>query len=268
MTQSVLDRDPPPADERISYGDAALQFSDLRTPSGKGPHPCIISIHGGFWRNTYDLEHLGHLCAALTDQGLATWNIEYRRAGDRGGGWPGTFRDVNAASRYVFDHAAELGIDPDRVIVLGHSAGGHLASWLTSMENVPADSPIRAEPLPFRGAVSLAGVLDLRQGWTENLGNGAVVNFLGGTPDDVPDRFGAASPIALLPSPVPHLIVHGSEDGNVPMRMSVAYHVTATRLGGTASLLKLPGADHFDVIDPDSPFWPEIVSAILDLVEA
>ncbi len=268
MTQSVLDRVPSPADERIRYGDGDLRFADLRIPDEDGPRPCVIAVHGGFWRNTYDLEHLGHLCAALTGQGLATWNIEYRRAGDREGGWPGTFRDVTTASRYLFDHASELGIDPKRVIVLGHSAGGHLASWLASMKNVPADSPIRAEPLPFKAAVPLAGVLDLRQAWIENLGNGAVANFLGGTPDDVPDRYGAASPNALLPSTVPHLIVHGSEDENVPMRMSVAYHVTATRLGATASLLTLPGADHFDVIDPESRFWPEIASAILELVDA
>lgn len=268
VTGTVLDREPPPADERIPYGDAELEFADLRLPTGDGPHPCAIAIHGGFWRNPYDLEHFGHLCAALTSLGLATWNIEYRRVGDPGGGWPGTFEDVTAASNYLFDHAAELRIDPEHVIVLGHSAGGQLASWLASMANVPGNSPIRSEPLPLHAAVPLAGVLHLRQGWLDNLGNGAVAEFLGGSPDLVGDRYAAASPMVLLPSPTPHLVVHGIDDDIVPVTMSGAYHSQATRMGARASLLTLPGADHFDIIDPESTAWPEIASAIISLINS
>lgn len=266
MTQTILDRVPPPADARIQYGDGALQFADLRVPEGVGSHPCVIAIHGGFWRNRYGLDHLGHLCAALTEQQFATWNIEYRRVGDPGGGWPGTFHDVAAAARHLFDNAAELQIDPARVIVLGHSAGGHLASWLASMEHVPVDSLIRSEPLPFRATVPLAGVLDLRACWELNLSNGAVLDFLGGTPEDVPDHYTAASPAELLPSGVPHLLVHGTEDENVPVTMSETYHAASICAGGSASFLALPGTDHFDVIDPESRVWPEIAAAILALM--
>lgn len=266
MTEPILDRAPPPADARIRFGANELQCVDLRMPERASPHPCVIAIHGGFWRNAYNFDHLGHLCAALTAHGFATVNVEYRRVGDPGGGWPGTFEDVTAASQYIFDHAADLNIDPGCVIVLGHSAGGHLASWLASMENVPAESSIRAEPQALRGTVALAGVLDLRQGWELGLSNGAVADFLGGGPDEVPVRYAAASPIELMPSAAPHLLVHGSDDDIVPVEMSRAYHTLATRSGGTSTLLTPSGAGHFDVIDPESNAWPKVASAIVSLV--
>lgn len=266
MSDSVLDRPAPPADSRIAYGDDPFQFADLRLPdSGNKPFPCVIAIHGGFWRNRYDLDHLGHLCAALTAKGIVTWNVEYRRVGDPGGGYPGTFHDVAAAARYLVDHASELGIDPQRVVVLGHSAGGHLASWLASLPNVPEDSPIRSDPIPLRGAVPLAGVLDLERCRELGLSDDAVGAFLGGTPHEGPDRYAAASPIRLVPSPVPHLLVHGTFDEQVPIEMSERYQAAATQAGGLATVLTLPRADHFDVIDPTSPTWPAIMRAVISL---
>lgn len=263
MSTSVLDRPAPPASARIAYGDDPLQFADLRRPgSNEGPFPGVIAIHGGFWRNRYSLEHLGHLCAALTEQGIATWNVEYRRVGDPGGGYPGTFHDIAAAATYLVDHAGELGIDPQRIVVLGHSAGGHLASWLASLANVPEDSSIHSDPIPLRGAVPLAGVLDLERCHELGLSDDAVGAFLGGPPQEAPDRYAAASPIKLVPSPVPHLLVHGTFDEIVPIGMSERYQVAATRAGGLATVLTLPRADHFDVIDPTSPTWPAIIRAV------
>jgi len=268
MAQSILNRTPPPADDRVSYGDDALHFADLWMPTGEGPHPGAIGIHGGFWRNRYGLDHFGHVCAALTARGLATWNIEYRRIGDASGGWPGTFNDVAAAANYLFDHAAKLNIDPARIVVIGHSAGGHLASWLASMANVPEESPIRDEPLDLCGAIPLAGLLDLRMTWAQGLGSGAVVELLGGAPDDVPDRYDAASPFTLAPSPAPHVVVHGSNDVLVPARMSARYRTEASKLGADVELLTLRNASHFDVIDPESSVWPEIADAVLGLIDA
>src|SRR6202162_3675634 len=84
MSQDILSLETPKADARIAYGDDPNQFVDLRIPGGKGPHPVVIFIHGGYWRAEYDLTHAGHLCAALTGAGLATWSLEYRRVGQPG----------------------------------------------------------------------------------------------------------------------------------------------------------------------------------------
>ena len=122
MSRDILSRPAPPAHERVKYGPAPLQFGDMRVPDGPGPHPLVIVVHGGFWRGRYDLTHAGHLCSALTDAGLATWNIEYRRIGDEGGGWTGTFQDVGMAADHVRKLKDSFSLDLNRVIALGHSA--------------------------------------------------------------------------------------------------------------------------------------------------
>src|SRR5438132_9320670 len=118
--------------ERIAYGPDRFQFGDLRLPSGSGPRPVAIVIHGGFWREKYDLEYIVPVCEALTAAGVVTWNLEYRRIGNAGGGWPGTFEDVAAGADHLHSLAHEFNLDLNRVIAIGHSAGGHLAFWLAS----------------------------------------------------------------------------------------------------------------------------------------
>lgn len=262
MSESILDRQPSSPDRRIPYGSEPLHFGELRLPDGPGPHPCAIAIHGGFWRNRYNLAHLGHLCAALTACGIATWNIEYRRIGDPGGGWQGTFQDVARAARFPFDNASRYDIDADRIVTIGHSAGGHLASWLAGGANVPGDGPIRTDRIPLRAVVSVAGVLDLRRALELELSEGAVRDLLGGTPVDVPERYAAASPIKLLPTGVPHLLVHGEVDDIVPIEISERYHQAALAAGDDVTLRTLSGTGHFEPIDPDSAVWPEVLAAI------
>ncbi len=266
MSESILQRTVPPTDHRLPYGPNASQFGDMRIPDGDGPHPCIIVIHGGFWRNRYDLEHIGHLCRAFTLSGFATWNIEYRRLGEPGGGWPGTFHDIARAARHLFTIAPDYRIDPAQVGVLGHSAGGQLALWLAGMRSVPTTSVIWTAPFSFRAAISLAGVLDLEQAWSLALSDRAVGQLLEGTPRDHPERYAAASPGRLLPLGLPHLLVHGIDDDTVPVSISQCYYASALDCGDHATLLTLPNTGHFALIDPWSRVWPRILHAIVQLI--
>src|ERR1700691_3826780 len=176
MSDDILTLPPPPADARLTYGSEANQFLDLRLPSckeeRKAAYPLVINIHGGFWRAKYDLEHAGHLCASLTAQGLATANLEYRRVGNRGGGWPGSFADIRNACQFLQQNAHKYGVDAQPVAVIGHSAGGQLALCLAAHEPT------------VKAAISLAGVVDLQRTYALHLSNDAVVEFLGGKPGD------------------------------------------------------------------------------------
>jgi acetyl esterase/lipase len=184
----------PPADRRISYGSDPLNFGDLRLPRGPGPHPEAVVVHGGCWRSENDLRHASHLSAALTRAGVATWTIEYRRVGDEGGGWPGTFQDVARGADYVRALARRFPLDLSRVILVGHSAGGQLALWLAARRNLPRRSPLfSADPIRVRGVVSLAGVTDLR-----GFGVGAAYGSVAGTASG--RLFSCGSPITLRES--------------------------------------------------------------------
>jgi acetyl esterase/lipase len=267
VSEEILDRAPPEDARCIAYGADENQFGDLRLPVGEGPWPLAICLHGGFWRARYDLVHLGHLCAALAAVGIATWNVEYRRVGHEGGGWPETFLDVGRGADYARELAREYPLDLERVITVGHSAGGHLALWVAGWRRVPAGSEIAsADPIALCGAVSLAGVVDLARAHALGLSADATGDFLGGTPETVSERYAAASPAALLPLGVPQLLVHGTADEDVPFELSEMYVEAATAVGDEATLLTLPGSGHFEVIDPLAQEWPEILAAIKRLV--
>jgi acetyl esterase/lipase len=254
MPEDILSRTPPPADCRLAYGRDENQFLDLRLPKGKGPHPVALNIHGGFWRSRYDLGHAGELCAALTDKGVATCNLEYRRVGNAGGGWPGTFDDVLAGFRFLSTIAAAHALDLSRTVVMGHSAGGHLALWLAS----------RAAASALSGVVALAALSDLRQAWELHLSNDAVVGLLGGTPKEVAEHYAEASPIEI-PIPVKQRLIHGAEDEIVPIAMSRAY-LAKKQQGEDVRLVEPPRCDHFDLIDPRSKAWPRVEETVLELL--
>lgn len=264
LSMSILIRPAPKPDRHIPYGADPLQFGHLRLPAGPGPHPVAVVIHGGFWRNAYDLKHIGHLCAVLTRAGLATWSLEYRRLGDPGGAWPGTFQDVARGTDHLRALAAEYPLDLARVITVGHSAGGHLACWLAGRHHIlPGDILHSPDPLPLSGVVALAGVLDLARAWDLRLSKGVVCQLMGGAPAEMPERYATASPIEMVPLGVPQWLVHGTEDGNVPFEISETYHAAALAAGDASHLLLLPGAGHFEVIDPRSREWSQVQEAIL-----
>jgi acetyl esterase/lipase len=240
----------PPA-PAVAYGDHPDQVANLHLPAADGPFAAVALIHGGFWRAGWDRTTLTPLARELASRGFAAWNVEYRRVGQAGGGWPGTFADVAAA----IDHLAGLAaVDDARVVTLGHSAGGHLALWVAGRAQAAAapGGPPRVQP---RGVVGLAAVSDLISGHEAGLGNGAVADLLGGTPADVPERYASSSPAALCPLGVPQLLVHGGLDESVPVAQSRTYAGRARAHGDDVELVELPDADHFDVIDPGHAAW-------------
>jgi len=186
----------------------------------------------------------------LARRGIAAWNVEYRRVGQAGGGWPGTLEDVAAA----IDHLAELDhLDHTRVATCGHSAGGHLALWLAGRHLLPGGVPgayPRVRPI---AAVAQAGICDLERAWRDGLGEGATTDLLGSW-DDVPERYAIASPAALAPLGVPQVLVHGTADDRVPLSQSREY----AALDPSAELVELDGADHFDVIDVRHEAWAAV----------
>ncbi|HET9696864.1 MAG TPA: alpha/beta hydrolase [Terriglobales bacterium] len=235
--QDILELEPPKADGRVKYGPDPLNFADVRWPSTKKPWPMVMNIHGGFWRAAYDLTHAGHLCAALTKAGMATFNIEYRRVGDPGGSWPGTFEDIRNAYAYLQQNASSMGCDPAKIAVMGHSAGGHLAVCLAGHEQTATR------------VVSLAGVLDLRKAYELHLSSNAVVEFLGGTPEQMPDHYKEASPFEL-PVQAKQVVIAGSKDNVVPPDFSSRYAAEKKKRGETVEFVDIQDAGHFDVIDP------------------
>jgi len=247
----------PPA-RQVAYGDHPDQVGNLHLPArGDGPWPAIVLVHGGFWRFGWDRTLMTPLARDLAGRGFAVWNIEYRRVGQEGGGWPGTLEDVAAAA----DAAAGLDrVDPARVFTVGHSAGGHLALWLAARHRIPGGAPGAAPRVHPCGAVSQAGVADLVAGAGAWLGNGACQALLGGSPGEVPDRYAAASPATLLPVGVPQLLVHGGRDDLVPPSQSRDYAAAARAAGDPVDLVELPDADHFDVIEAGDPAWAAVVA--------
>lgn len=255
----------PPGTQRFSYGSDPSQFGELRlpqgVPNGKGPHPVVVIIHGGCWYSEHNLGHVANFTASLTGLGLATWSLEYRRIGNPGGGWPGTFTDVAHGTDHLRVLARSYPLDLKRVIVLGHSAGGQLALWLAARHRLPKDSPLYANnPLQLRGIVSLAGITDLRR-YRPNCGE-AVKKLLGGPSEETPGRYQQTSPIELLPLRVEQHLIHGALDEIVPVDFSRDYAAAATKKGDRVRLTLLPHAGHFDLIASQSSAWPAVEKAV------
>ena len=257
MSEDILSRPAPPYDLRLVYGSDPNQFIDLRLPADKSaPHPLLINIHGGFWRAKYNLDHAGHLCAALASKGLMTANLEYRRVGNEGGGWPGTFSDIRSAYQFLIQTAQKRNFDAQRVVVMGHSAGGQLALCLAAHEP------------HIRAVISLAGVVDLQRAYQLHLSHDAVVEFLGGTPAEVPDHYREADPMLLSIVKPRQWLIHGTADQDVPPAFSHDYVASKQRRTGTSKedvhLLEITGADHFNLIDPRSTAWSQVEKTVLE----
>ena len=260
-------------DRRVPYGEDSSQYGELRVPAGTGPHPVVVLIHGGCFKAAYaNTRDLAPMADALKSDGIATWSIEYRRLGQPGGGWPGTYLDVGRAVDYLRTLAGQYQLDLGRVVIAGHSAGGHLAMWAAARARLPASSPLYVtDPIPVRGVVDLAGPVDMSaniQGYEALCRDTVITSLLGGTPATVPERYEQASVIRLLPLGVPQVLVAGTHEEFVPLPLIKAYVEAAERAGDSVGLVVIPGDGHFEIASPRSSAWPRVESAIRSLLGA
>lgn len=259
----MLSRLAPPPDLTVAYGDHPEQIADIRFPAdspAQPARPLVIVLHGGFWRAEYDRTHTGPMAADLAARGYLVAQLEYRRTGQPDGGWPGTFADVAAgvaALPALLRQAVRRTRAPDPpVLLVGHSAGGHLALWYAFA------GPSRAGVC---GILALAPVSDLAEAYRLDLDGGAVAALLGGGPDAVPDRYAAADPGMNVPVPLPCVVIHGALDEQVPVSMSRWYVSRARSAGGEIRLVELANGEHFGLIDPQAPAWATVLDELQTL---
>ncbi|SPF49711.1 conserved hypothetical protein [Candidatus Sulfopaludibacter sp. SbA4] len=265
----LLNMTVPPGARHIAYGSDPLEFGELRVPAGKGPHPVVVMVHGGCWSaklgnmpdRVVSLELLHPMTAAFAEMGIATWNLEYRRLGNPGGGWPGTFEDVARGADHLRKIARENGLDLTRVVAMGHSSGGHLAMWLAARSKLPRTSELYVkDPLPLKGVVDLDGPPDLKATLPMQVpvcGAPVIVNLMGGTPEEQPQRYREASPAEMLPLGVRQEFLAG----RMFAAQAPGYEEEARRAGDTVHTVVMAQAGHFVFLDPGSAAWPEVVKS-------
>ena len=256
MVTSISEASP----RRYRYGPDPSQFADFRVPARRRPGTVVL-IHGGFWGPRFGNDILDKVAADLAGRGWVTWNIEYRRLG-LGGGYPSTLQDAALAIDYL---ATLADVDTHRVVAVGHSAGGHLATWAAGRTKLPPGAPGARPVIEIAGVISLAGVLDLVAAARQKIGNAAALEFMGGGPDAFPDRYAVADPLAWVPIPAAVRCVHAWADDRVPFEESAAYVTAARAAGQDARLIELAG-DHFSVADPSAPTWPTVITEIQEFL--
>jgi acetyl esterase/lipase len=254
-------------DHRIAWGPGPLQFGNLRLPRGSGPHPVVIFIHGGCWLSEYSIAHVAPLEQALADSGFAVWSLEYRRVGDDGGGWPGTFLDIGRGADHLRTLAAAHALDLRRVIAMGHSAGGQLALWLAGRHSIPSESELHAgDPLPVQSVLGLAPAPDLEGLFAAGTCGNVVASLMGGSPSARPERYGAASPMRMAPLGVPQALVVGALDRSWAPAGRAYYWHARTAGDSLVQLVEAPASAHFDMIAPTTSTWPLVLRVLRELL--
>ena len=266
---------------RVNYGTEATSFGELLMPSGGGPFPVAILIHGGCWLSTLSsLDDMRAIGTMLAKHGVASWNLEYRRVGHMGGGWPGTFTDLSDATDFVRELARTHPLDLQRVVLVGHSSGGYFAAWLAGRHNLPASSPlVGPSPVKIAGMVLLDAFLDPRVIDSRGVDGRLFCNqpvlsrLVGGAPESVPDQLRQVSPLALLPFGTPQEYVVSSLRYPVtPARPLAAgrttlsvldYPALARAAGDTVTVQVVPDADHFDFLKPTANAWSAVEAALV-----
>ena len=256
---------------RIAYGSAPSQFAELFRPEGKGPFPVVVLVHGGCWTIKFGgIGQMRNVAGALAAEGIAVWNVEYRRSDEEGGGYPGTYQDINAALDKLGTEAGKYQLDTSRIVAMGHSAGGQLVQWIAGRSRIPASSPLfHPNPLPVREIISLGGLADLRNEKDlikSSCGRDTVE--LAGLPSAArPDVFVDTNAAELMPNGSRTVLVTGELDTISPPRAAHDYAARARKAGDQAEVLILPGASHYDEVAATSPAWKLLLPVIRAALE-
>ena len=250
--QALPSREP---DRVIRYGDEPEQDVEAWLPSSPADAEAMVFlVHGGCWLEAYDRSHLHPLATALSERGYVVLLPEYRRVGQPGGGWPGTFKDIARAVDAIADLPLADG-DPESTVLVGHSAGGHLALWAAARDRIgPGEILYREKPFMPRAVIGLAAITDLdAYARGDNSCQRVTPELMGGGPDERPGRYAQASP-ATLGASIPTFLLQGGEDAIVPAGQARAL------AGATPRLIE--GAGHFDLIHPGTPAFGILLATI------
>jgi acetyl esterase/lipase len=263
----LLGRPLPKATKRITFGSEAHQFADLWLPEGKGPFPVVLMVHGGCWQTDIaDLSIMNYISEDLRTRGIAVWNIEYRGVDRPAGGYPGSFQDVAAAADALRTYGKEYPLKLNRIVALGHSAGGHLAFWLAARQDLPKDSPLRTKkPLRLASAISIGGLPDLEatRAREDNVCEAAPIIAMAGEPSrERPNIYSDTSPAALPANKVRQIVINGDRDRVAPPPTAFAYKALMTGKGQKLREVIVPNTGHVELIAPGTAAWSQIVEAV------
>ena len=255
---------------QIAYGPAPSQYAQLFRPEGKGPFPVVVLVHGGCWTVQFGgIRQMRNVANALSEQGIAVWNVEYRRVDEEGGGYPGTYQDMHAALDSLQSHASQYQLDTSRILAMGHSAGGQLVQWIAGRSQLPKTSPLYREKfLQINNIISLGGLADLRH--EEQLIKSScdrdIAELAGSASSERPDIYSDTNAAALLPNGTRTVLITGELDAISPPRVAHDYAAKAVKAGDHAEVLILPGASHYDEIAATSPAWKMVLPVIRQML--
>ncbi len=250
----------------IAYGSAPSQFAELFRPAGPGPFPVVVLVHGGCWTVKFGgITQMRNVAGALAARGIAVWNVEYRRVDEEGGGYPGTYQDINAALDTLAAQAGRYQLDTGRIVAMGHSAGGQLVQWIAGRARIAPSSPLfQATPLAVRHVISLGGLADLRREQALIKSScGRDIEQLAGLPSPGrPDVFSDTNAAELMPNGASTVLITGALDTISPPRVAYDYAARAQAAGDRARVIILPKASHYDEIAASSPSWKLILPVV------
>jgi acetyl esterase/lipase len=266
--KDLLARPRPQATLRVPYGREPLQFAELWLPAGPGPHPVVLMVHGGCWTTEVaERDLMNYIAEDLRARGIAVWNLEYRGVDRPGGGYPGTFLDVARGADALRLAARAHGLTLDRVVGLGHSAGGHLVLWLAARSRIPPTSPLHSPaPLTLAAAIAVGSLSDLEAAQTppgDTCGVAPVRALTGAPTAGRPDVYRDTSPAALLPFAVPQILVNSTRDRIAPPAFAAAYAARALTAGVVVRRVTVPDEGHAELVAPGTASW----RAELELIE-